>query len=162
MRLTFTCWCKSRGNLKASTVNQYLTSLQNLNLLTNSLELGYKEGLTQDSGNLILQKILLKGLKNLENGDSQKKRVTAMDLRTLLQIRKGLLKGGWRKVTRTSVWTACLIAFWGSFRLSEILPPSVDCFDQFSDLLWKDLDFGCNQLKICLKARKFHADGGTT
>ncbi len=154
MRLTFTCWCKTRGNLKASTVNQYLTSLQNLNLLTNSLESENQERLPQGAGNLHLQKILLKGLKNLENGAGQKKMVTAMDLRTLLKIRKGLLKGGWRKVTRTSVWTACLIAFWGSFRLSEILPPSIDRYDQFSDLLWKDLDFGSNQLRICLKSPK--------
>jgi hypothetical protein len=161
MRLTFTCWCKTRGNLKASTVNQYLTSLQNLNLLTNSLESENKEGLAQEAGDLYLQKILLKGLKNLENGVGQKKMITAMDLRTLLKIRKGLLKGGWRKITRTSVWTACLIAFWGSFRLSEILPPSIDRFDQFSDLLWKDLDFGSNQLRICLKSPKVPSGWGS-
>jgi hypothetical protein len=71
--------------------------LQNINLLTNSLESGSKEELEQESGELFLQKILLKGLKNLEDGSSQKKRVSAMDLKTLQQIRKGLLKGGWIK-----------------------------------------------------------------
>ncbi len=128
--LTFTCWCKARKNLKASTVSRYLASLQKLNSLTHSFETGRKGGLQQVSGTVFLQKILLKGLKNLEKGNSQEKKVTAMDLKTLQQIRKGLLKGGWKKVTRTSVWAACLKAFWGSFRLSEILPPSATRFDK--------------------------------
>jgi hypothetical protein len=77
-----------------------------------------------------------------------------MDLQTLSWIRKGLLRGNWRKVTRTSVWAACLLAFWGSFRLSEILPSSKKRFDKFSDLLWKDLGLNENRLEIHLKSPK--------
>jgi hypothetical protein len=77
-----------------------------------------------------------------------------MDLKTLQQIRIGLLKGGWKKVTRTSVWAACLLAFWGSFRLSEILPPSANRFDKFSDLQWKDLDIRADRVKVLLKSPK--------
>ncbi len=115
--LAFTCWCKSHTDLKVSTVNQYLGALGKLSLLTQTLERKEAKGSERESGKTSLQKILLKGFKNLESRDLSIKKITAMDLQTLSWIRKGLLTGIWRKVTRTSVWSACLLAFWGSFRL---------------------------------------------
>jgi hypothetical protein len=53
--LLFTCWCKAHKTLKASTVSQYLASLQKLDSLTRSLETERKGGLKQDSGLFSLQ-----------------------------------------------------------------------------------------------------------
>ncbi len=69
-------------------------------------------------------------------------------------MRIGLLKGGWKKATRTAVWTASLVAFWGSFRLSEILPGNARIFDKYSDLLWEDLSLRKNSLRVSLKSPK--------
>jgi hypothetical protein len=46
------------------------------------------------------------------------------------------------KLTSQSVWTCCLVAFWGAFRLGELLEKSEKIFDKFSDLLWGDIKFG--------------------
>jgi hypothetical protein len=43
------------------------------------------------------------------------------------------------KLTRQSVWTCCLVAFWGAFRLGELLGKSEKIFDKFSDLQWGTL-----------------------
>jgi hypothetical protein len=62
-----------------------------------------------------------------------------VDLKVLDEIRKGIIRAGWARGSRKCVWAACLLAFWGSFRLGEIFANKVDSFDKFSDLLWNDI-----------------------
>jgi hypothetical protein len=47
-----------------------------------------------------------------------------------------------------------LTAFWGAFRLGELLGRSGYRFDGFSDLLWKDLKWGKDYVRITIKSAK--------
>jgi hypothetical protein len=85
----------------------------------------------------VIEKFLLRGLEN--SGEKHKKKRVAktspMDLEILAAVRKGLKRLKIKKVSRLSVWAACLVAFWGAFRLAEIFAKSTSNFDKFSDTL---------------------------
>jgi hypothetical protein len=69
LSLAFTCWCKSHTDLKVSTVNQYLGALGKISSLTQALERKEARGAEREPWRTSLQKILLKGFKNLESRD---------------------------------------------------------------------------------------------
>jgi hypothetical protein len=58
------------------------------------------------------------------------------------------------KGTRLAVWAACVLAFWGSFRLTEILPSKLLAFDKFSDLLWDDIHWKKESVLVNIKQPK--------
>jgi hypothetical protein len=58
------------------------------------------------------------------------------------------------KGTRLAVWAACVLAFWGSFRLTEILPSKLLAFDKFSDLLWDDIHWKKERVLVNIKQPK--------
>jgi hypothetical protein len=60
---------------------------------------------------------------------------------------------GWTRGSEICVWAATLVAFWGAFRLGEIFPSKENCFDKFSDLLWRDITRSDHKT-IVLKIRK--------
>ncbi len=107
-----------------------------------------------------LEKVVPAGLKKLGPTRNRKPKIRPMSLSLLKKIKQGLLKGGWKKITRTSVWVASLVAFWGSFRLGELLPHSQKTFDKFSDLLWKDVKIGEKKVTIHLKNPKISSGWG--
>ncbi len=48
-------------------------------------------------------------------------------------------KTNWTPHTKQIVWTACTVAFFGSFRMGEILSPNENSFDINATLTWSDL-----------------------
>ncbi len=83
----------------------------------------------------------MKGYANLSGPDRPTEKMTTnpVDISVLHAIKKGFRKMGWAKGSEVCVWTACLVAFWGAFRLGEILPKGENHFDRCSNLLWKDV-----------------------
>jgi hypothetical protein len=145
-RGNFIGWCKEKGKLKPNSVKVYLGALKKLAELKKQLERG---------GGDLLEKGLLKGYENLSRGKfmGTKWITTPVDVKILDRIRKGIAKMGWTRGSEICLWAATLVAFWGVFRLGEIFSSKEDCYDKFSDLLWRDVTKSDHQ-KIVLKIKK--------
>jgi hypothetical protein len=128
----FIGWCRARGKLSAGSVKVYLGELKRLEEMRRQLRQG---------GGDFIEKELLKGYENLgkEKRGKKKRGAIPVNLEILDVVRKKLKKSGWAEGSRLCLWAACLIAFWGAVRLSEILPKGDRLFDKFSDLLWKNV-----------------------
>jgi hypothetical protein len=110
-----------------------------------------------DGGGKILEKSLLKGYANLSGLDrlAKKTTTTPVDISILHALKQGFGKMGWAKGSELCVWTACLVAFWGAFRLGEILPKGENYFDRCSNLLWKDVcRFGKDRVVLTIRGAK--------
>jgi hypothetical protein len=101
-----------------------------------------------------LRKILLMGYKNMEKGRKKHTPVKPINLTILQQIRRNLNSTKIGRGTRLAIWAASLLAFWGSFRLAEILPSRRLAFDKFSDLLWNDIQWKKESLLLNIKQPK--------
>ncbi len=116
------------------------------------------KGLESGSGNL--EGVLFKGMENLKRGGKPvlpgTHPVSVPDLR---RIRDGL-KFVKERLTGQTVWTCCLVAFWGTFRLGELLGKAERAFDRFSDLLWGDLELNTDRVIIKIKAPKTRGPPG--
>ncbi len=109
-----------------------------------------------------LEKILFQGMSNLgPHQQEQKHRVVPLTIADLVKIRKRLEKHK-NKLTGQSVWACCLTAFWGAFRLGELLGRNGYRFDVFSDLLWKDLNWGQDWVRITIKSAKVRGPPGNS
>jgi hypothetical protein len=142
----FIIWCGRAKGLKSKTVKAYLGILKTLTKLRWELRKGRGK---------VVEKFLLKGIDNSggKNKEKRAKRVSPVDLEILATVKRGLKRLKIKRVSRISVWATCLIAFWGAFRLAEILPKNTANFDKFSDLLWADVNRSEGQGKITFKIK---------
>jgi hypothetical protein len=128
----YTAWALTDGKLKPDTVRSYLCSIKLAHELKN---LAF-------AGNHVVIKTMLKGADNLSLYNvwnlSQRK---AMTLALLKIIGHQIANSEWSKNSKMVVWTACVVAFFGSFRFGEILPTSESSYCEAETLLWKDLKF---------------------
>jgi hypothetical protein len=61
----------------------------------------------------------------------------------------------WTEISKLTAWGAISLAFWGSFRLAEILTKREGVFDGCTELLWEDLIFqNDGSLTIHIKSPK--------
>jgi hypothetical protein len=135
----FICWCKKGRKLKAETLKQYLGAIEKIwDLMASLRNTGNTGSVNQKRS---LRKILLMGYKNMEKGRKKHTPVKPINLTILQQIRRNLNSTKIGRGTRLAIWAASLLAFWGSFRLAEILPSRRLAFDKFSDLLWNDIQW---------------------
>jgi hypothetical protein len=148
----FICWCKEQGKLKAETVKQYLGAIEKISDLLSVLQNSENSGITQRERNV--ERILLAGYKNIEKRKRKHKPVKPINLSILLQIRNNLSNTKMGRGSRLAIWAASLLAFWGSFRLAEILPSRRLAFDKFSDLLWNDIHWRKESFLLDIKQPK--------
>jgi hypothetical protein len=107
-----------------------------------------------------LERTLLRGMENLRMGKSKTRSDTVpVTLDTLHIIKKGL-SGFKEKLTGQTIWTCCLVAFWGAFRLGELLGKSELKFDRFSDLLWENVVMEGDTAIIHVKSPKTRGTRG--
>jgi hypothetical protein len=64
------------------------------------------------------------------------------------------------RIDKQVIWSACLLAFFGSFRFSELLPPTANTFNAFETLLWNDVVFKEDSLIIRIKIPKSRCSQG--
>ncbi len=147
----FILWCWECRSLAVSTIKIYWAELKNLKFLVDELE----------SGGEGLEKYLFRGMENLRLGEKRSfpSKTVPLTIDHLHTIREHLGTVS-ERLTAQSVWTCCLVAFWGAFRLGELLGRAEAKFDKFSDLLWEDVDLEFKKVTICLKAPKTRGPPG--
>jgi hypothetical protein len=64
------------------------------------------------------------------------------------------------RLDKQVIWSASLLAFFGSFRFSELLPPSANSFNSFETLLWNDVVFKDDSIIIRIKIPKSRCSQG--
>jgi hypothetical protein len=105
-----------------------------------------------------LRRSVLRGLKNKEAkrkfSTATSKDFTPVTLKILAQVRMLLKEGKYSDLSKQSMWTACLLSFWGCFRLGELLCKRKSKFDGFSNFTWADVKFRKKVLKIFVKSPK--------
>ncbi len=145
----FLIWGWRDRGLRVNTLKVYLSELKELGRLARGLET-----MSNDLGS-----VLIRGMTNLgtpwEKTRPTTKPLTVEDLKC---IRKGLGSFGC-KLTGQSVWT-CVVAFWGAFRLGELLSNDSTRFDKFSSLLWEDVHLTPDSAKIRVKSAKVKGPPG--
>jgi hypothetical protein len=140
----FILWCWENSNLAVSSIRAYLGVLKRVKQLADSLG--------KDEGDL--EGVLLKGMSNLRIGKTKNRSDTVPVTPEMLKlIRKGLSQWG-EKLTGQSIWTCCLVAFWGAFRLGELLGKTEGKFDKFSYLLWENVELEGDKATIHIKSPK--------
>jgi hypothetical protein len=138
----FIHWCYYSRNLKHSTITSYLASLSSLCKIRKFSDEAFKSYTT---------KCLLKGVRNLESIHCPKlsNRYT-FTLPRLKILGHQIASSSLPKDDQRVFWSACIILFWGSLCVGEILSQSDANFDPVTTLLWDDVSFidGSVRLKI--------------
>ena len=129
----FTTWCLQVKKLQPSSAETYLSALAQAHKLKGlprpaSLEAGFA---------------CIKGATNLQAAAPPRqvpsRRVISMPLLRVLGHR--LAHSPTHQVDAQSIWTACLIAFYTSARMGELLAAATSGFDPSSTLKWGDIKF---------------------
>jgi len=148
-KIKFLCWTGKNSNLRSQTISMYFSAIDKLYNLLNS-----EEG----TGCASMQKVILKGIKNKDSKtkghNHTRKKYTPLTLQILQKVKKSLKSENFTKATKQSIWTACIVGFWGCFRLREIICKKKQNFDKYSDLTWADVVFEKDCVKILLKSPK--------
>jgi len=147
----FTNWALTEKKLKANTVSKYLSSLS----LFHSIR-----GLDQDCCFNKINKLMLKGAENLESLQPVKNKRNIMTLPLLKILGHEIANCNWTAYKKQLVWTISCLAFFGSFRIGELLCNIEDSFDPSSDLTWDRVKFQENSLLIHVKSPKSKNKGG--
>jgi hypothetical protein len=127
----FVSWALLEKGLKAETVKAYLGSI---NVAHNF------RGYESHCSNVIISS-MLKGAKNMslyEGLTRGTRKVMSYPLIKLLQHQ--IFNADWSDDSKLVVWAASLTAFFGSFRLGEILPKS-ESYNVEETLMWSDVKF---------------------
>ena len=87
-------------------------------------------------------KTMLRGRENMEiYSEETKASRKVMTLALLRVLGHELSISGWSENSKQVVWGAFTLAFFGSFRLGEILPQNENAFCPEDTLLWEDIKF---------------------
>jgi len=126
--------------LKSQSISMYISALEKIENLANT-ELALKT--------------LLKGTKNMENKNAKKlKKFKSLNFSTLEVLKNKIKHSNYCKIDKKSLWTACILTFWGCFRLGEVFGKKKESFDKYSDLLWRDVNIRAGKVRITLKSPK--------
>jgi hypothetical protein len=132
--------------LKQATVNSYLSSLHFYHKLRKMDDSGFSS---------FIVKTMLKGAKNLEfYSDLTKDSRRALTFPLLKILGHEIALKNWDEMKKQVIWTAMLTAFFGSFRLGEILSKYENSFNVNETLLWKDVVFSKGVVTITIKIPK--------
>jgi hypothetical protein len=145
-------WAIFKRNLRASTIRSYISSIAFLHRLNNLDPSGCESFLTT---------IALQGAVNLEFYNNMAKNVRKVMTLPLLRILgHQLASSQFSKFDIQIYWSACLLAFFGSFRFLELLPPNSSNFHENEALLWKDIAFKEDSVILKIKIPKSRAPQG--
>ena len=126
---SFAVFCISVKNLKPASVRSYFLSLVCLHKL---------RGFTTFEINNSMVDAILRGAGNLlmssPNPPTNTRRVVTIPV--LRHLGHKLSSSGWSAETIQNIWTAALLAFFGSMRMGELLSPREDEFDPTATFTW--------------------------
>jgi hypothetical protein len=149
----FACWALLEKNLKPQTVLSYIASVKAAHKF---------RGLEINCDDYVLKSIV-RGAENMNMYELVSKGVRkVMTLPLLKVIGHQLTKLQWSTDSKQVVWSACVIAFFGSLRLGEILAQKESEFNAKETLLWNDIKFRKdNSLLIHIKIDKCRNKNGS-
>ena len=148
----YASWCDTERSLKSSSIKTYLYSLSKLQQL-------------KGHGPIDFQKIpqlkdFLRGVKNLPKTDKNLRKRKAVSFPMLKLIGNTVNNSDWTDYEKTLTWTAFLICYFGSLRVSEIISEETFVFDVDRTLCWKDVVFGKEDITLHLRSPKVEHVGG--
>ncbi len=142
----YTYWALQDRKLKHSTVEAYISAIELYHRL-----LGFHDC----SFNSPILKLMLKGSENLsvyERNKEQKRNVMSLPLLKVLGHEISLCN--WSIFEKQLVWTVACVAFFGSFRIGELLNSKGDTFDPGSSLTWGDVKMLKNSFLLHVRSPK--------
>jgi len=148
---SFCHWALTSERLSPATVKAYLTSIQSIHKLK-----GF-ENVTLPN---YICKTLLKAAENSNPVKQPKFTRAAMTLPTLKLLGSNIAKQNWSDQTKQVIWCACTTAFFGSFRMGELLSKWEHKFELKNTLLWEDVKRFQNMFIIHIKNPKSGNSGG--
>ena len=147
--LVYIGWLKNSRNVTAGTINKYLSGIRLMHL---------KEGYNVPALRPDIVQSVLTGLEQQENVEKRLKGKVerlAVTKSVLKLIKHQLIKKKWTLEKKRLVWTVCLLAFHGSFRIHELLSKVLHEYDPSLTLLGKDLTIeNCSIDNHCVKVLK--------
>ena len=100
-------------------------------------------------------KTLLKGYENAKFYHNKKPKTRkAITFHLLKKLKNKTRSFFSNKLISKTFWCICSLAFFGCFRLGEILTKNKNSFDPASDLLWKDVKIHRKSVSINIKTQK--------
>jgi len=126
-------WCFFTKKFEPSTIKTYLSNLATLHKLKN---------LEFSNFSSFLVKTHVRGVENLCLSNVHEKRCRrAMSLPVLKILGHEIALKNWSNDSKIVVWTAMCIAFFGSFRIGEILAKSEFAYNVIDTLIWNNVKF---------------------
>jgi hypothetical protein len=139
-------WAVSNKKLKHTTVKSYMASLTFVHKLkgldTKNCTGFIPTRLIQGAANLTFYKELTKGSRKV------------MTISLLRILGHQIALTSLPVIEKQALWTLYVIAFFGSFRLGELLSPSESSFIPAETLLWKDVIFKESSVVLKIKIPK--------
>jgi integrase len=129
----FVLWCLGEEDLAPDTVKSYIFALSHLQQVFGFGKIPF----SQNS----IAKFLVKGAKNWKTTHEPQKKRDTITLPRLQKIFKAISKSSWPELNKTTFWCLCLVAFYGSFRLGELLAKQPKNFDKTTTLLTKHVTY---------------------
>jgi hypothetical protein len=132
MVIKYVTWSQKIAMLSPQTVSAYLSDLATCHKL---------RGLDPSACASFISKTMLKGAKNIASYKATtKKPKLIMTLSCLKVLGHEIASTDWTIIRKAVCWTACTLAFFGSFRMSELLCPADNVYNA-DTLVWSDVIF---------------------
>jgi hypothetical protein len=149
----FVSWACSERKLRAQTIRTYVSSLNTIHKL---------KCIDSQCNNYMVQ-TLIKGVENLELYSPKKESGRkVMTLPLLRVLGHQIATSDWSPDSKLTVWCACVTAFFGSFRLGEMLSRLEFSFNPTEILMWDDIKFRKDgSVLIHVKIDKCKNSGGS-
>ena len=148
----FCYWALTTKGLKHSTVQAYISSISLVHKL--------KEMDNRACYNFTV-KIMLRGAENMSVYEPSKIRNrNIMTLPLLKILGNEIAHTNWSADSKQIFWTVSCLAFFGSFRMGELLNSTITKVDLYTTLLWKDIKFNGKSWLIHVKAPKTRTQEG--
>jgi len=158
--LTFTHWLIANRGLRAATVSHYLSGLRQAHII---------KGMEPPKLRTELIKQVLKGRSNMEGtGQAGKPKNirTAMTTAVMKTLKNRIREADLDISSKIMLWSVCTLAFFGAFRIHELLSRHESTFDPVQTLLGKDIEVAGDKdnriLSVRLKCPKERKAGRPT
>jgi len=129
---SFINWCVFHKNLAPSSITSYMSHIKLIHCL---------RGFDASACENFLCKTQLKGAKNLQFYKPTFPMKKVMNLPLLKILGHSIAISSWTDHSKSLVWAASCVAFFGSFRFGELLPKTKFAFNSLENLMWSDLKF---------------------
>ena len=139
----FVTWCGSTQSLCHSTVKSYILALSKIQKMKGFGPIKYAKSLAEN---------LNRGIRNMNKKKPRK--YNTISFKKLKILRGKIYKSEHCILNKNCLWAVCCTAFFGSFRLGELLTKKNKIFDKTSDLTWKDISIGKKHCTYHLKNPK--------